>query len=119
MINDAGTAGGNERLRRLTFVERALVLGIDLDRAHFLASCARGENLRTVKNKGIFIPYDDNVQLREAARIGINAKDAAAMMGLPLAEVLSRGIVFPNKTTKPLPEGSYFHNLFLQETDPN
>ena len=118
MINDAGTAGGNERRRRLTFVERALILGIDLDRAHFLASCARGENARTVKNDGIYIPYDDNVQLREAARIGINAKDAARMMGIPLEDVLSRGIAFPAKTSHPLPEGSYVHNLLLPETDP-
>jgi hypothetical protein len=118
MIDDAGMAGANERRRRLTFVERCLILGIDLDRAHFLAACSRGENTRKTKNEGIYIPYDDNVQLREAARLGINALDTARMMGTPLAEVLSRGITFPAKSTHPIPEGFYVHNLFTPDTGP-
>jgi hypothetical protein len=115
MIDDAGTAGANERRRRLTFVERCLVLNICPARAHFLAACSKTNLARTDPTAGVYVPYDDNVQLREAARLGINAQDTATMMGYTVTEVLSRGIIFPRKTTHPPPDGGRTHNLLLPE----
>ena len=118
MTDQQDTASNNENKRRLSFVERAVLLGVDIERARFLASCAHADDLRKDKHAGIVIPYDPIPQLREAARLGINAPDTAKMMGMTQAEVSAYGINYPAKSFHPMPEGASVHNLFTPLFDP-
>jgi hypothetical protein len=91
---------------------------VDIERAKFLASCAHADDLRKDKHTGIVIPYDPIPQLREAARLGINAKDTAKMMGMTIEQVSLDGINYPARSTHPMPEGASVHNLFTPLIDP-
>lgn len=105
----------NETRRRLEFVERAQLLGISLPRAIFLASCA---HVPRAKERGLpatSIPYDPDVQLAEAARLGLSARDTAEMMDMTLADVLASGHPFPPRSTVRRPPGQSSFCLFQPE----
>jgi len=61
------------------------------------------------------IPYDPDVQLAEAARLGISARDTAEMMGLPYELVVASSHPFPRRSTVKRPPGQSHYCLFQYE----
>jgi hypothetical protein len=105
----------NETRRRLEFVERAQLLGISLPRAIFLAQCS---HVPRAKERGLpacSIPYDPDVQLAEAARLGLSARDTAEMMDLPYDVVVASGHPFPARSSVRRPPGQSSFCLFQPE----
>lgn len=105
----------NETRRRLTFIERAMVLGISLERATFLSACSCNAATRAAAKHAINIPYDPLVQLREAARLGISARDTAEMMGMSYEEVVATNFDFPRRSKGRRPAGQSRYCLFQHE----
>ena len=105
----------NETRRRLTLIERAIVLGISLERATFLSVCSCNAATRAAAKQAINIPYDPIVQLREAARLGISARDTAEMMQMTYEEVVATGFNFPRRSTLKRPPGQGRYCLFQFE----
>ena len=105
----------NESRRRLEFVERAQLLGISLPRAIFLAQCSHVPRAKERGRPACSIPYDPDVQLAEAARLGLSARDTAEMMGMALDAVLASGHPFPPRSNVRRPPGQSSFCLFQAE----
>jgi len=112
---DADMVCINETRRRLTFVERAIVLGISYERAVFLSACASNAATKAAAKNAINIPYDPIVQLREAARLGISARDTAEMMGMSYEDVVATNFNFPRRSKGRRPPGQSRYCLFQYE----
>ena len=94
--------------------ERAYLLGIAYERAKFLAACSHTQNRFFRKSfQVVLIPYDEEVLINEAKRIGIGAFDAAKMFKRPSKEMLARG--FPYRSKFPKPPGNGDYSLFQHE----
>jgi len=79
---------------------RAYLLGINYERAKFLASCPHTENMKFRKTSQIVIvPFNEQIQIDEAKRIGIGAKDASDMFEKPVEVFLEQN--FPMKSLFP------------------
>ena len=105
-----------ESLRQLDFIERAILLRIDPDRARFLASCSHDQGNFDKNNRTESIPYDPAVQIAEAYRLGIGLKDTAEMMDMTIEQVAAHGLPFPEKTAFSKPPNSTRYNLLTPET---
>lgn len=103
--------------RPLDYEERRVLLGLTPERAAFLSACSHVGAVRDANTKRI--PYDPIVLIREAARMGINKKDTAAMMQTTPEELDALGVSFPSKTTKLLAPGNVLHNLFTYDPADN
>jgi len=106
----------NESFQPLTFEERAMLLGLSLPRAKFLAACSHFEGNKNENNRTDPIPYDPAVQIAEAYRIGLGLQDTADMMGMTVKAIKAHGYPFPRKSSFPNPSrGLACYNLFTPE----
>jgi len=102
------------RLIPYDLATRAKLLGLSLERAKFLTACPHRENAK-FKGDGqvIVVPFDPDVQINEAKRLGIGALDAAEMFNRPVAEFIVRG--FPMKSTQPRAASNAGYSLLQYE----
>ena len=110
----------NNGKRSLQIIERCYVLGIGVDRAHFLMSCSHNDTGRSkegsVSDRGQSIPYDESVLVKEAFRLGIGFADTARMLGLSHEKLSSYGVPFKVRSKYPPPPGpNKIYNLFPPE----
>jgi hypothetical protein len=96
-----------ENLKRLNLKQRSFLLGVEWERAKFLASCSHTD----VENPQQSIPHEPLNQLKEAIRMGIGLRDTALMMGMKQTELKALGLPFKTKSTMPKPSGRGGYNL--------
>jgi len=93
---------------------RAYVLGISYERAKFLVACPHRQNAFFRKDHQVeVIPFNLQVQIDEAKRLGIGAYDAAKMFNLEAKELIAQG--FKYRTRFPKPPGNGTYSLFQHE----
>jgi len=96
-----------ENRKRLNLSQRASILGVEWERAKFLASCYH----RDPENPEQSIPHNPMNQLLEAIRMGIGLRDTALMMGMKQSELRAMGLPFKRKSTMQRPSGKGGYNL--------
>ena len=96
-----------ENRKRLNLFQRASILGVEWERAKFLASCPHYDP----ENPEQSIPHNQMNQLLEAIRMGIGLRDTALMMGIKQTELKALGLPFKLKSTMPRPSGKGGYNL--------
>lgn len=93
---------------------RAYLLGLSLERAKFLIACPHSNNLLFRKSHHVVVvPFDEQVQIDEAKRIGLGARDAAKMFNKTVDELMAQG--FKRTTAYPKPPGNGEYSLFQYE----
>ena len=93
---------------------RAYLLGVSPERAKFLIACPHTQNKwKGCEQVNVVIPYDEQVQINEAKRIGIGASDAAKMFNKPYQYFIDRG--FRMRTAFPKNSGNAGYSLFQYE----
>ena len=94
---------------------RAKALGLSIERAKFLVACPHTDNpYNKPDGQVIVVPFDPEVQINEAKRMGIGALDAAEMFDRPVADFIARG--FNLTTPFPRPPGNGAYSLLQHET---
>lgn len=91
----------------LNLAQRAYVLGVEIERAKFLASCSHTD----LDNQEQSIPHDPMNQLLEAVRMGISLRDTALMMRIKQSDLKALGLPFKWRSTMPRPSGKGGYNL--------
>jgi len=96
-----------ENRKRLNLFQRASILGVEWERAKFLASCSHHDP----ENLEQSIPHNQMNQLLEAIRMGIGLRDTALMMDMKQTELKAMGLPFKWKSTMTRPSGKGGYNL--------
>jgi hypothetical protein len=96
-----------ENLKRLNLKQRSFLLGVEWERAKFLATCSHHDP----ENPEQSIPHNPMNQLLEAIRMGIGLRDTALMMGMKQTELKAMGLPFKWRSTMTRPSGKGGYNL--------
>lgn len=118
---DAGMVCLLQEIKKADFEDRRRLLGLNLERAKFLAACSHNDNgtgsARHQCNRDQTIPYDDLPLLLEAHRLGIGLKDTAEMFGWTIQKVQSYGIPFREHSVIKKSSGNRYYTLFQPENE--